>query len=551
MRHLPVWLVIIPLFQSFLIPLIRVIEEHLQHSQTTRLFPCVKAFLAILLVIESVITGYLLVSFHGEWVYPMGGWRGPFGIPIVIDRLSLIFLFMINMGMIIVTVYSFSYPFQQETKYYTLLCTIRAAMVGLVISADLFNMYVLIELISIASTALISMRLSPRSIWGGFQYLVINSLAGLLIFLGIALLYGSYGVLSITEISSALAGGTLSPQSIWAIGLFLIGGLIKIALFPFNYWLPPAHGEAKLPVSSLLSGVLLQINFYFILRLFTSVFPYHPVLRHLTLVLSVFSIVIGHGGALFSKSAKHILAYSSIVNMGYAGLALGLSGPNQMITVVFILLQHFIGKLFAFLSLGTVQQGSRIHGLKLAYLRVGLILVLVSLSGLPPFPGFWSKWLLLQETALMGNPWLSWVVILSVYPSVIYYHRAYRKAISEQGTEAPELGWGAIIVVCAAVPAVLGLTVLFVQTLIGQGREIPLSFGKVFLELVIALGVMALYSETQRRYGKTSVKTSVKSFINERLRAKTMGLIPFSPFKTTLWLIFISVMILLFFSGYS
>ena len=553
MRHLPIWLVVIPLFQGFLIPFIRVFEEHWQHERTTKLFPSVKGLLGVLLGIETIITVILLIFYHAPWIYSVGGWQAPFGVPIFIDRLSLIFLCLINLGMVVVTVYSFSYPIQQEIKYYTLLCTIRAAMVGLVLSADIFNMYILIELISIASTALITLRLGSRSIWGGFQYLIINSLAGLLIFLGIILLYGTYGVLSLSGIASALQGtSALLPRTIWAMGLIMVGGLIKVALFPFHYWLPPAHGEAELPVSALLSGVLLQVNFYFLFRLFTSVFPLDSFLGQMLQILSILSIIVGHGGALFAKNAKQILAYSGVVHMGYTGLAFGLAGPNQYLAVVFLLLQHFVGKLFAFLGLGVVRSTDKTLSFKEASLRAGFILALLSLAGLPPFPGFWGKWFLLQESSSVGPSWAAWIVILSVYPGVIYYHRVYRLAIDNK-TENKKtdlqqgIGWGAGFTLGLAFPAVLGLTMFFAWVILNQGQGLSVSFGKTFLELVVALAVLALYTRTEKikREKGRNISTKPSGFVFDRLNITRIGF-SFCPFKATLWVIFITVMILLY-----
>ena len=143
MKHLPVFLVIIPLLQAFFLPLSRVFTEYIKKSPQTSLFKGGKVFIASVLGVESLITWYLLLSYSGPINYFLGGWPPAIGINLFLDKLSLFFLGMNNLGMVIVTFFSFCHIDYNEIKYYTLLAILRAGTAGLCLSGDLFNMYVL------------------------------------------------------------------------------------------------------------------------------------------------------------------------------------------------------------------------------------------------------------------------------------------------------------------------------------------------------------------------------------------------------------------------
>lgn len=450
MRHLPVLIILIPLIQAFLIPLTKIIREINYRRQTFRLFKGAEIILFGFLAIETWITWTIITSYSEPYLYQLGNWSHKLGIMLSIDDLTIWFLALINLGMIIITLYSLNHIEDKENLYYSILAIIRAAMCGLVLSGDYFNMYVFLELIAIAGTSLICFYLAPKAVWGGFKYLMFSAIGGAMVFLGVVLIYSQTGALNMIVVEST---NLINPPMKFAYGLLLIGCLIKIAAFPFHSWLPSAHGEAEVPVSALLSGLLLKVNFYMILRIFPHESNQFGYFAKIWLFFAVCSIIGGHIGALRAKLPKHILAYSSIVNMGYAGLVYIVSVPGNMVPTLVVLGQHFVGKTFAFLSVGACT-GQTKNFILSGYLRSIMVLSVLSLVGIPLLPGFFGKWLILQNLIAESHLWLSVLVVCSVFPTVYYYKNFFR-LLEEMPAKGYKMGMGKVLAMSGFIPAMI------------------------------------------------------------------------------------------------
>ncbi|MDP2423252.1 MAG: proton-conducting transporter membrane subunit, partial [Bacteroidales bacterium] len=313
--------VMLPLASAFLIPLV---ASHIKGFD--RYFTSL-----IMLVLAILSISAFSYSSDFPFVYKIGGWEPINGIPIgiyfVVDGLSVLMLGIITVIGFLAAFYSISYisQFTGEKYYYALFCLMVAGMNGVVISGDLFNMFVFLEISVIASYALVAFGIEKEELEASFKYQVLGGLASLLIVLGIAMLYWQTKTLNLADISKVLTGVNNNAY-LWFTQLLLVSGFgLKAAMIPFHAWLPDAHSSAPAPISAMLSGVLIKaIGIYSIMRLFFNMFALSELLAWLVIVLGALSMIIGVFLAIGQWDFKRLLAYHSISQMGYVVLGLGL-----------------------------------------------------------------------------------------------------------------------------------------------------------------------------------------------------------------------------------
>ncbi len=372
-------------------------------------------------------------------VVAVGGWHADVGIELALDPMARLFLPAIAgislLGVIAVT------PRQSTSTYYTLFFLILAGSNGLVLTRDLFNAYVFIEITSIASYALVGFRQDRRGFESAFKYLLVGSLASLMILWGIAGLYAVAGSLSLPVLAERLNEG---PQRLVAGSGALItaGLLVKLGIVPFHAWKPDAMAGAPRPVAATLSGATVTAFFLLFVRVYAMLQSMEgtavveaaglPAAFELSghgsigrgaripVVLAVFagaSILLGHLMALRQTKLPRLLAYSSIAHFGYM-LAGVVAGTQAALAAALLhALHHGVMKagLFHYASVsgerrsnagspeagrsmgsGTTRLGRLIPVISLVVLSMGMI-------GIPPTAGFSSKWLVVIETARSGN----------------------------------------------------------------------------------------------------------------------------------------------------
>lgn len=349
-----------------------------------------------------------LVSAHKTLVYKVGGWVPPFGICLVLDGLTSFMLVTVNLVSFLVTVYAVNYmqKFTDKTKFYTLFMLMLAGMHGVILTGDLFNLFVFLEIASIASYALVAFGTEAEELEASFKYAIMGSVASSFILLAIALVYGYTSTLNLADISLVLSQKGSSFLISFAAVLFLVGFGLKAALVPFHAWLPDAHPSAPAPISAMLSGVLIKtLGIYAIIRLFFNVFgtTTTPILSILML-LGVISMLVGVILALSQWDFKRLLAYHSISQVGYIMLGIGLGTPLGILGGLFHLFNHSVFKSLLFLGSGAVDSTLHTRDLQqMGGLREKMpvtantnLVASMSIAGIPPFNGFWSKlWIIL------------------------------------------------------------------------------------------------------------------------------------------------------------
>ncbi|MCM8784961.1 MAG: monovalent cation/H+ antiporter subunit D family protein [Candidatus Omnitrophica bacterium] len=424
MVNLPLF-IIIPLGVAFFIPMV------------SRKFKWVPDILGNLTTFILLLLS--LMTLNREYVYHIGGWRAPFGIVLVLDGLSCLLLIIINLISFMATLFSIEYiekRFTSKLRYYSLFLLMVGGMNGTVLSGDLFNLFVFMEIASIASYALVGFGCGSSELEASFKYLVMGNVGSLFILYAIALIYGKTGSLNIADVARILKEIPYDNLIGFVFVLILTGFMIKAALVPFHSWLPDAHPSAPAPISAMLSGVVIKaIGVYVIIRIVYNLFGFNQIISNLIVYMGVISMIIGVTLALLQWDLKRLLAYSSISQIGYVFIGIGLGSPFGILGGLFHLFNHSLFKSLLFLDSGSIeyQTGTRdLNKMGLLYKKMPItsfstLCGALSISGIPPFNGFWSKLIIILAAIKSGRPIVGlWIVIgsilgLSLFTKVLRY----------------------------------------------------------------------------------------------------------------------------------
>lgn len=389
--------VITPLVCAFSIPILAKFRQRLA-------FFCAAVGSLVLLVFSLMSFSWIA---SGATLYYVGGWKPPFGICMVLDSFSALLLLVVNLIGFLSVIYSMGYinnRYTGENLYYTLFSLLLAGLNGVVISGDLFNLFVFLEITSIASYALVAFGTEAEQLEAAFKYLVLGSIASAMILLGIGLLLGSVSTLNMADISRSLANSSARNLIHYSLALFIMGFGLKMALVPFHAWLPDAHPAAPAPMSAMLSGVVIKTTgVYALTRIIFNVYGFTGNISSLLVLLGIISMLVGVLLAIGQWDFKRLLAYSSISQVGYVIFGLGLGTPLGIAGGLFHLFHHSLVKSCLFLNAGAVDYATGSSDLrKLGNLNRSMSLTAasslissLSISGIPPFSGFWSKLLII------------------------------------------------------------------------------------------------------------------------------------------------------------
>ena len=367
-------------------------------------------------------------------------WLGqPINITLALDGFSLFMLFTIALVSFAVTLFSVDYMehYGAKANYYALFLLMVAGMNGLVLSTDLFGIYVFLEVAAVASYGLVAYGLGHDELEASFKYLMLSAVASSFIVLSIAIIFGLTGNLNLGAIGLGLRALRIKYVLGFCIGFFIMGFGLKAALVPFHSWLPDAHPSAPAPISAMLSGLLIKVSgVYAMARIFLNVFGLNPILSNILMYLGIISILVGAITALGQNDIKRMLAYSSISQIGYIILGLGLGTPLGIMGALFHILNHAIAKGLLFLNAGSIEWSTGTRSLdkmgglakRMPITAATSVIGSLAIAGVPPLNGFWSKLLIiiaLVQAKMYG------FAIIAVLVSVItlwYYLIIQRRA---------------------------------------------------------------------------------------------------------------------------
>ncbi len=428
--HIPILIIISPLLAAFLVLFTR---KH-------------KIILATVSIIASIVFTLTLSSqvLSGDKIiYHLGGWRGPIGISLVVDGLSFFFsLITLGLGLLVI-IYSIPERRYGRTYYFLLLISL-SSMIGVIYTADIFNMYVFYELLSLAVYLLIAYPKTGVTLRASFNYLIMGGVGLSFFLLGVGFLYAMTGTLDIFHIAERLpaAFNSSTRMVLMSIVLIVTGMGIKIAVFPLHGWLPDAHSMAPSPVSALLSGVTVKIGIYCLIRVVYTVFSTEIFLligsHNILMVLGVVSLLFGASMALAQKDLKRLLAYSTINQLGIVLIGLGIGTELGLTGALFHVLNHAIMKSTLFFCAGIMiaETGTReVQGLngfsrQQPVITFAFVIASLGMIGIPPINGFASKWLICLAAVEAGYTFLVVIILTASAIAAAYYFRVIQVLFS-------------------------------------------------------------------------------------------------------------------------
>lgn len=410
MNHLPVLAILVLFLGAFLIGLVGSISEILRKIIVIAV---TAASLAITLMLFKpvMLEGNIISYWMGNWS-PVADWA--IGIGLEVDGLGLFFGIIITAAVFLSGLYSFKYMSRDDSldKYYVIFLMLAGSMLGFVFTGDLFNMYVMLEIMTFAAIGLTAFRNHLyKSIEASFKYIVIGSLGSSLVLLGTVLLYSELHTLNLAQIS-ALLHNNYTPVTIFALAMMLAGYAVKAFLVPCHTWPPDAHMAAPSSMSMILSGVMSKTGVYALIRILFTMYSSMnlPQMQLLIVLWGTVTMFVGVTMALAQSDFKRLLAFHSISQIGYVVTAIGLSSVLGLTGGLYHAFNHAMFKSLLFLSAGAVLYATgttdlnKLGGLgkKMPQTAVLFLVGAFSISGIPPFNGFVSKWLIYQATYEAG-----------------------------------------------------------------------------------------------------------------------------------------------------
>jgi len=388
--------------------------------------PDLMGSLTTLILLGLSLITVRIVATQGILVYSVGSWKLPIGIALVLDGLTVFMLVTVNLMAFFIAIYSINYMerFTSKWKFYTLFLLMVAGMNGVVITGDMFNLFVFLEIASVASYALVAFGTERHELEAAFKYTVMSTVGSLFVLLGIVFLYSYTSTLNMADMANILAQKGMSNIVIMVSVLFIMGFGLKAALVPFHAWLPDAHPSAPAPISAMLSGVLIKsLGVYTLCRVFYNIIGINSSLSLILMVLGTLSMVIGVFLAIGQWDFKRLLAYHSISQIGYVILGIGLGTPLGITGGLFHLFNHSVFKSLLFLNSGAVEYATGTRDLKkmgglmtkMPITGATSLVASMSIAGIPPFNGFWSK-LIIIIACVQANRlgYAFWAVLASI-----------------------------------------------------------------------------------------------------------------------------------------
>lgn len=430
---LPILAVLAPLITSFSLPVLGLWFRR-------AVFPVTLASLA--LTCGTAIAAARRVLTEGTLHYHLGGWPAPWGIEFRLDTLSALMLLLLGIVTLLVGLYSKRSVLKelphQEVPFYTVYLLLVAGLVGLVSTADMFNLYVFLEITSLTSYALVSLG-GGAAVVSAFRYVILGTVGAAFYLLAVGYLYSMTGTLNMADLAEILP--TFYDSTAIRVGFaFLVIGLsIKMALFPMHTWLPGAYANAPSAVSALIAATTTKVAAYVLIRIMFFVFeprfsieliPVQTVLAWMGAV----AMILGSVMALGQTDFKRMLAYSSVAQIGYIVLGVGLVNEVAFTGGVLHIVNHAFMKGGLFLVAGAIIyrtgrrriQDFRNLSVKMPITAATFTVCAFGMVGIPPAGGFFSKLYLILGAIDAGHWVFVVVIVLSTMLALAYLANVLR-----------------------------------------------------------------------------------------------------------------------------
>lgn len=457
-------LIVMPLVIPILVAVLLIFLRNYRYLQ--------RIIVVITLVALIIMSVMLLQLVHTEGIQRLdfGGWQPPFGILFVADSFAVLLVIIANVVTLCCMLYAFRSlsPRYERMFAYPLMLMMLAGVNGSFLTGDIFNLFVCFEVMLLASYALITLSGRTEQLRESLKYVIINIVASWLFLVAIAFLYGTIGTLNMAHIAERVQ--ELGPDPlITTISLFfLVVFALKGGLLLF-FWLPGSYRVPPTPIAAMFAALLTKVGIYAIIRTFTLLFTTAPEVTHaLITAMAISTLIAGSIGAIAYRDIRQIAAFNVVIGVGFVLLAVGANNEAAYAGAIYYMMHDMIGKAMLFLICGTMiyltkqERYSDMSGLIRHYPLFGwmFLIVMVALTGMPPFSGFVGK-------VLMGQGLVSSGSYLSL-----------------------AVGFGASVIVLYSLLRVM-LHAIFGETMIADEHKVKLP--KSMLLSIVALGAMLLY----------------------------------------------------------
>ncbi|MCP4677527.1 MAG: monovalent cation/H+ antiporter subunit D family protein [Deltaproteobacteria bacterium] len=449
----PILIIIVPLLIAFAIPLTGLWTKRLA-------FPLVVVAISASFASSLVIA--LAVHRGGPLNYYMGGWDPPWGIAYYIDHLNAFMAVLVSTIALLITFYSKESIAKErpgkEVPFYCVFLLLFVGLMGMLVTGDMFNLYVFLEVSSLAAYALIAIGDEKGATLAAFKYVVIGTVGACLYLLGVGYLFISTGSLNMADLAQRLPELYESKTILVSLVFFTVGLAIKMGLFPLHTWMPGSYTHAPSTVSAYIAPLMTKVGAYAFIRVMFSVFQPEFSLEklHFQEILgwtAAVAIIYGSVIAISQKDFKRMLAYSSVSQVGYIVLGITMGNPEGFIGGVLHILNHAFmkGCLFAVAGCILYRQGTRniehfgfLHR-KMPVTAIAFAIAALSMIGIPPTAGFFSKWYLILGAVNAGNWVFVGVIMASSLLNAIYFFKVVELIFWKPQTEAAAGSAGTII----------------------------------------------------------------------------------------------------------
>ena len=364
----------------------------------------------------------------------------PLGISFVLNKASLFFVLLFTFMMMLFSFYYMGLrktdPYESEGKFFILINMLLAASIGLVLSSDIFNIYVFFEIAGVSAYILSAYRKTPKALEAGLKYLITGMMASIFLLLAITLIYIHLGSLSLSVLSQTF--DTLPYNVKVLISLFLLIGFgFKVEIFPLNFWVTDVYEGSDSLINALFSAIVVK-SYLFVFFHILYLFMPHSEFSTFLIYLGATSMIVAEIVALKQTNLKRVFAYSSLGQVGFIFAVMASENAYALTAALFIVLAHSVAKMMIFLAITSIERAhksvdiSTLKTLNSPFLTLMLLLSMLSLLGIPLLAGFIGKFLALKDFAVNGEFVILAVIVIASLIESIYYFKITGNLFSKE-----------------------------------------------------------------------------------------------------------------------
>jgi len=469
LAHLAALLVVLPLAAAPLIVLVR--SRRFAWLATTAV-----SYLCLLFSVQL----FWRSASGGPVSYAIGSWPPPWGIEYRVDALSGFVLVAVSLTASFVAPYAqrsiaAEVPRDRQYLMYAMYCLCLSGLLGITITGDAFNLFVFLEVASLASYVLVALGPDRRALFAAYQYMLMGTVGATFYVIGVGLLYLVTGTLNLADMAERLPAVQDVRPVLVALAFITVGIGLKLALFPLHQWLPNAYAYAPSMATAFLAATSTKVSVYVLLRFYFTVFDPAALFgvlptREVFIALSLAAMILASLVAVFENDVKRLFAYSSVAQIGYITLGIGVDNQASLTGSIAHLLNHGVTKGAIFLLLGGIalRLGSgRVTigalaglGRRMPLTALGLVIAGLSLIGMPGTAGFITKWYLIVGAVERGWWWVVAAILASSLIAVAYVWRLVEAAYLRPAREGAARHEAPAAMLCAGL-AMVALCVYF------------------------------------------------------------------------------------------